>query len=207
MAETYKEQLSKYVEGIFKNYTAPGLHICDIATGGGKSYTIGKLTCEFYPNEFDRIIILCVQNKLVDSMNREIERFINGENSIISPSDKMVIENNPDVIIKAVNNGSFQRLLDKISYHIGEQKRNGYRTNELLYAYNIVRKTFEGLSSLVKTLDDNRKNEFLQSKIDEGESALRKTVRRFFDQFRKHLENTKLLPIHILLALTAKICR
>ena len=137
MAETYKEQLSKYVEGIFKNYTAPGLHICDIATGGGKSYTIGKLTCEFYPNEFDRIIILCVQNKLVDSMNREIERFVNGENSIISPSDKMVIENNPDVIIKAVNNGSFQRLLDKISYHIGEQKRNGYRTNELLYAYNM----------------------------------------------------------------------
>ncbi len=41
---TYKEQLSKHVEGIFKGYTEPGLHICDIATGGGKSYTIGKLT-------------------------------------------------------------------------------------------------------------------------------------------------------------------
>ena len=36
MTETYKEQLSKHVEGIFKNYTIPGLHICDIATGGGK---------------------------------------------------------------------------------------------------------------------------------------------------------------------------
>lgn len=46
---TYKEQLSKHVEGIFKGYTEPGLHICDIATGGGKSYTIGKLTCEYYP--------------------------------------------------------------------------------------------------------------------------------------------------------------
>ena len=55
---TYKEQLSKHVEGIFKGYTEPGLHICDIATGGGKSYTIGKLTCEYYPNVFDRIIIL-----------------------------------------------------------------------------------------------------------------------------------------------------
>ena len=55
----YKEQLSRHVEGIFKGYTKPGLHICDIATGGGKSYTIGKLTCEYYPNEFDRIIILC----------------------------------------------------------------------------------------------------------------------------------------------------
>lgn len=33
---TYKEQLSKHVEGIFKGYTEPGLHVCDIATGGGK---------------------------------------------------------------------------------------------------------------------------------------------------------------------------
>lgn len=193
MTETYKEQLSKHVEGIFKNYTIPGLHICDIATGGGKSYTVGKLTCEFYPNEFDRIIILCVQNKLVDSMNREIDRFINGENSIISSGDKMVIENNPEVVIKAVNSGSFQRLLDRMFYHIGEQKQKGYRTNELQYAYNIVRKTYEGIASLVKTLDDNGKNEFLQSKIDEGEAALRKTVRRFFDLFRKHLEHTKQL--------------
>ena len=174
---TYKEQLSKHVEGIFKGYTEPGLHICDIATGGGKSYTIGKLTCEYYPNEFDRIIILCVQNKLVDSMNREIDHFINGGNSQISPIDKMVIENNPEVIIKAVNNGSFQRLLDRIGYHIGEQKQKGYKVKDLQYAYNVVRKTFEGLSSLVKTLDDNGKNEFLQGKIDEGEAALRKTVR------------------------------
>jgi len=190
---TYKEQLSKHVEGIFKGYTEPGLHICDIATGGGKSYTIGKLTCEYYPNKFDRIIILCVQNKLVDSMNREIDHFINGENSLISPHDKMVIENNPEVIIKAVNNGSFQRLLDKIYYQIGEQKKNGYPVKNLQYANNAIRKTFEGLSSLVKTLDDNGKNEFLQGKIEEGEAALRKTVRRFFDIYRKHLENTKQL--------------
>ena len=190
---TYKEQLSKHVEGIFKSYTEPGLHICDIATGGGKSYTIGKLTCEYYPNEFDRIIILCVQNKLVDSMNREIDRFINGGNSQISPINKMVIENNPEVIIKAVNNSSFQRLLDRICYHIGEQKQKGYKVKDLQYAYNAVKKTFEGLSSLVKTLDDNGKNEFLQGKIDEGEAVLRKTVRRFFDLFRKHLENTKQL--------------
>ena len=50
--ETYKEELSKHVEGIFKKYVKPGLHICDIATGGGKSYTIGKLTCEYYPKHF-----------------------------------------------------------------------------------------------------------------------------------------------------------
>lgn len=49
--ETYKELLSKHVEGIFKGYAEPGLHICDIATGGGKSYTIDKLTCKYYPGK------------------------------------------------------------------------------------------------------------------------------------------------------------
>lgn len=193
MSKTYKEQLSEHVEGIFKSYASPGLHICDIATGGGKSYTIGKLTCEFYPKEFDRIIILCVQNKLVDSMNREIDRFINGGHSQISPIDKMVIENNPEVIIKAVNNGSFQRLLDRICYHIGEQEHKGYKVKNLQYSFNAVRNIFNGLSSLVKTLDDNGNNEFLQGKIDESEAVLRKNVRRFFDLFRKHLEDTKQL--------------
>lgn len=59
--KTDKEKLSEYVEEIFKRYTSSGLHICDIATGGGKSYTISKLTCEYYPKEFNRIVILCVQ--------------------------------------------------------------------------------------------------------------------------------------------------
>ena len=88
---TYKEQLSRHVENIFMGYAKPGLHICDIATGGGKSYTIGKLTCQYYPEKFDRIVILCVQNKLVNSMNREIDHFINSEGSLISSSCQMRI--------------------------------------------------------------------------------------------------------------------
>ena len=87
-----KELLSEHVENIFKGYSEPGIHICDVATGGGKSYTIGKLTCEYYPDYFERIIILCVQNKLVDGMNREIDRFIASEASRIKPTDKLVIE-------------------------------------------------------------------------------------------------------------------
>lgn len=85
-----KELLSEHVENIFKGYSEPGLHICDVATGGGKSYTIGKLTCEYYPDYFERIIILCVQNKLIDGMNREIDRFIASEASRIKPTDKLV---------------------------------------------------------------------------------------------------------------------
>ena len=77
-----KEELSSHVENIFKQYVHPGLYICDLATGGGKSYTIGKLTCELYPKHFERIIILCVQNKLIEGMNREIEKFIDQEGGL-----------------------------------------------------------------------------------------------------------------------------
>ena len=187
---TYKEQLSQHVENIFKGYVSPGLHICDIATGGGKSYTIGKLTCEYYPQKFDRIVILCVQNKLVNGMNREIDRFIHSENSVISESDKLVIENNPEVITKAIKNGSFQRLLDEMNYRIGEQKKADYKVNEIQYSYYAVKKIFEGLSGLLRTLDESR-NDYLLNQINEGEGKLRKAVRMFFDTYKKHLEKTK----------------
>ena len=186
---TYKEQLSSHVENIFKGYSVPGLHICDIATGGGKSYTIGKLTCEYYPNFFDRIIILCVQNKLVDGMNREIDRFINTESSLISPLDKMVIENNPEVIKKAVKRGTFNNLLEEIDYVIGEQKKKGFNDKVLRTAYKDVKLCFECVAGLINTFD-SKNNEYLQSKINEEENSLRRQVGIFFEILTKHLENT-----------------
>ena len=39
-------------------------------------------------------------------MNREIDHFINSEGSLISSSDKMVIENNPEVITQAIKTGT-----------------------------------------------------------------------------------------------------
>ncbi len=194
MNETYKEKLSLHVEGIFKGYATPGLHICDIATGGGKSYTIGKLTCEYYPNFFDRIVILCVQNKLVNGMNREIERFINESNSLIKPSEKMVIENNPEVITKAIKNGSFQVLVDEMQYQIGEQKRQNIKVSEIQYRYDYINKIFEALCGLIKTIEDNRNNDYIQNQLlIESEIKLRKAVRSFFEAFKKHLEKTNQL--------------
>lgn len=187
---SYKELLSEHVENIFKTYASLGVHICDIATGGGKSYTIGKLTCEYYPEYFDRIIILCVQNKLVEGMNREIDRFITSDNSRIKPTDKLVIENNPEVIAKAISNGSFKELLTQMAYQIGEQKKT-YNVNQIQYSYNWVKKTFEGLSGLLKTIESNGKNDYLQGQINEGESNLRRAVRVFLDTYKKYLENTK----------------
>ena len=190
---SYKEQLSQHVEGIFKSYTKTGLHICDIATGGGKSYTIGKLTCEYYPQFFDRIIILCVQNKLVDGMNKEIDRFINAGNSHIFSSDKMVIENNPEVITHAIRNGWFKRLLEEMYYQVEEQKKANYKVNEIQYTYNTVNKIYEGLAGLIKTLDESGKNDYIITQINEGEAKLRRAVRRFFDSYKRHLEKTEQL--------------
>lgn len=112
-----KQELSAHVEEIFKQYVHPGLYICDLATGGGKSYTIGKLTCEYYPKHFERIIILCVQNKLIEGMNREIEKFID-QPGCLKLSEKLVIENNTEVILKAVRSGSLQELLAEMGYQI-----------------------------------------------------------------------------------------
>ena len=186
----YKQLLSDHVENIFKQYTETGLHICDIATGGGKSYTIGKLTCEYYPEHFDRIVILCVQNKLVDGMYREIEKFLTSQEKKITENDILVIENNPEVIKKAVRSKSFEDLLDEMDYQIGEQKRQGYNVNRLRSNCNYLKKVYNGVAALIRSNDADLKNEFIDKQINDGESSLRKSVRNFFETFKKHLEHT-----------------
>ena len=183
MAKSYKEQLSEHVEAIFKEYVTPGLHICDIATGGGKSYTIGKLTCEYYPKHFDRIVILCVQNKLVDGMNREIDRFIDSPDSVIKEDQKLVIENNAEVIKKAIDTDSFRRFIDQIDHRIGEMNTEG-SYNELRYACSKIKKTYEGVKNLILTQGNNN-NDFIQTQITEGETKLRRDVRNFFELYKK----------------------
>ena len=183
MAKSYKEQLSEHVETIFKEYVTPGLHICDIATGGGKSYTIGKLTCEYYPKHFDRIVILCVQNKLVDGMNREIDRFIDSPDSVIKEDQKLVIENNAEVIKKAIDTDSFRRFIDQIDHRIGEMNTEGIN-NELRYACSKIKKTYEGVKNLILTQGNNN-NDFIQTQITEGETKLRRDVRNFFELYKK----------------------
>lgn len=165
MAKSYKEQLSEHVEAIFKEYVTPGLHICDIATCGGKSYTIGKLICEYYPKHFDRIVILCVQNKLVDGMNREIDRFIDSPDSVIKEDQKLVIENNAEVIKKAIDTDSFRRFIDQIDHRIGEMNTEGIN-NELRYACSKIKKTYEGVKNLILTQGNNN-NDFIQTQITE----------------------------------------
>lgn len=190
MAKSYKEQLSEHVEDIFKNYKTPGLHICDIATGGGKSYTIGKLTCEYYPDYFDRIIILCVQNKLVDGMNNEIDRFIEAPTSKIKKDQKLLIENNAEVIKKAIDEGSFDKLIAQIDYRIGEIDKNEVgNIKDLRYALTRIKKAFEWVKNLIST-QGNSNNDLIQGQITEAETRLRNSVRNFFEAYKKYYTRT-----------------
>lgn len=189
--ENNKQLLSEHVEGIFKKYTQPGLHICDLATGGGKSYTIGKLTCEYYPNFFDRIIILCVQNKLIDGMSREIDKFIDKEGALKS-SDKIIIKRHYEVIREAVEKGYLKALMEDIEHNIDEQKRKGYACKDIFSKYNLARKSSNSVESLVKMLsDDKRDNIYFNEEIPQKESQLRDNIKNFFKAYRKHLQRTK----------------
>lgn len=183
--------LNLYLSNIGK-YSTPGLHICDIATGGGKSYTIGKLTCEYYPQHFDRIVILCVQNKLVEGMNREIEQFVNTKHSLIKSTDILIIEKNADVIKKAIENGSFQELIDQLEYNIGALPNNNVR--DLTYGCNRIKKTFEEVKNLICTQGNNN-NELISNQITEAEFRLRNDVRNFLKYIKNTLSRRKIKRI------------
>ncbi len=193
MKEGYKERLSEHVENIFKGFTTSGVHICDIATGGGKSYTIGKLTCQYYPKHFDRIIILCVQNKLVEGMNREIEKFL--ANSLIKPKDIIIVENNPEVITKAVKNKSFINLLEEIDDQVRLLEQKGLNSNDLRYSYNRVKKIYDGVSALVTTYENSLNNDFIHQQIEEAERNLRWCIRHFFEEYSIHIEHSNVEKI------------
>lgn len=181
-----KQELSAHVEEIFKQYVHPGLYICDLATGGGKSYTIGKLTCEYYPKHFERIIILCVQNKLIEGMNREIEKFID-QPGCLKLSEKLVIENNTEVILKAVRSGSLQELLDEMGLQIEQQRKKKVSVAVLENRLAQVEKLAKCMNALVAILQDDSENASLLEQIQAEESRLRYAVRDFFANYKKHL--------------------
>lgn len=181
-----KQELSAHVEEIFKRYVHPGLYICDLATGGGKSYTIGKLTCEYYPKHFERIIILCVQNKLIEGMNREIEKFID-QPGCLKLSEKLVIENNTEVILKAVRSRSLQELLGEMGNQIEQQRKKKVSVAVLENRLAQVEKLTKCMNALVPILQDDSENASLLEQIQAEESRLRYAVRDFFANYKKHL--------------------
>ncbi len=203
MIKSSKEQLSEYVESIFKRYKEPGLHICDLATGGGKSYTIGKLTCEYYPKYFDRIVILCVQKKLVEGMKTEIDRFLSSSKSELQEKDIIVVKNNIDVIKEAVRNGKLRELVEELKgleFTIEGRNKNAIRS-----IVEEIEKMVSFLSNLVKFLPekeskDDMSSTYINSQIEDEERKLRRAIRNIIELYKnaykhkkKYLETNTLL--------------
>lgn len=190
--EDKKILLSNHVEDIFKRYVAPGLFICDLATGGGKSYTIGKLTCQYYPKHFERIVILCVQNKLIEGMNREIDKFIDVEDGL-KHDDKLVIENNFEVIVKAVRNGSLQELVQEMKYQTGELRNKGFSVSFLDKCFPQIEAQVSTIQSFIRIYNDDSCNSYVKEEIEKAESLLRRQVRNFYVAYKTLLQSSGIL--------------
>lgn len=122
-------------------------------------------------------------------MNREIDRFIDLQDSLIKEDQKLVIENNTEVIKKAIDTDSFRRFIEQIEHRIGEMKTEG-SNNELRYACSKIKKTYEGVKNLILTQGNNN-NDFVQAQITEGETKLRRDVRNFFELYKRYITDRK----------------
>lgn len=191
-----KEELSEFVESIFKRFTTPGLHICDLATGGGKSYTIGKLACGYYAEHFDRIIILCVQNKLIDGMKKELENFC-GQSGSVKESDIMVVKRNEEVVKAALENGSLKELLDNMNYFLGELSNGNASTDNqkvvknMESRYTAANKALKSLGTLVKAQNAGNGSGILKDETNKAENSLRYEIKSFFKAYRVYLQRNE----------------
>lgn len=111
MTDLYNERLllSEHVENTFKEYIDHKLYINDFATGGGKTRAIAKLSCIFYPQYFDKIVILCCQNQLSWVMYNTIKNFVLSDESLISSDDVLVVENN-DAVLEKISKSAYKEL-------------------------------------------------------------------------------------------------
>lgn len=159
----YSKQLSEHVETIFKKYKEHGLHVCDLATGGGKSHAIANLTCSYYPNHFERIVILCVQTKLVDGMvdeiNRALAETINKRENLLSEDDILVVKKNAVIIQEALEGEDLLgELIDEMenkTNKLDKDSENNYkqRLNKII---EDIRQTARGLKAIIQVIKNDK---------------------------------------------------
>lgn len=111
-----KKRLAELTERLFKAAKQPGLYILPLSTGGGKSYTIGRLACTYYPKMFKRVVILTIQNKLSEEMKAQLEQSISLPESLIKPSDVLLLTNNKQCLMEGLKSGSIFQLLDECGF-------------------------------------------------------------------------------------------
>lgn len=192
----YSKQLSEHVETIFKKYKEHGLHVCDLATGGGKSHAIANLTCNYYPDHFERIVILCVQTKLVDGMvdeiNRALAETINKRENLLSEDDILVVKKNAVIIREALEGEDLLgELIDEMenkTNKLDKDSENNYkqRLNKII---EDIRQTARGLKAIIQVIkNDETIAHIYEEEIEKQERNLRKQMRNFFRLYKKYDE-------------------
>ncbi|MDE8712351.1 hypothetical protein PZH41_23975, partial [Phocaeicola vulgatus] len=90
----------------------------------------------------------------VEGINRENNEFVHSKNRIISRNDILVIDNNEEVIKKAIDNGAFEKFIDQIESCIEVLSSGNVKV--LTFGCKRIKKKYEGIKTVF--LDDSIDN-------------------------------------------------
>lgn len=111
--ESYKTLISTLIQETFASFVEPGLHVCELPTGIGKTYALAVALQRHYLEKFDHIIVLCPQVKHIWNLYDEIERLHElNATDFTYKDDLLVIENNTDSFRKVLNDDESSNHLD-----------------------------------------------------------------------------------------------
>jgi hypothetical protein len=187
-----KEKLNECVIGEFKGFITPGLHVCDLTTGGGKSHAISQLSTSYYLDHFDRVVILCVQNKLVDGMLKEIKDALNEKGCKITLDDLLVVRSNTEVARNAIVSRSFDSLLEEMDHAVSRMQKENARDKTAFEGQAnriiLLQKSIEKLRIKCHTLQlllpkSDTVNDYEAKEFETVEEEIRKLFRNFFSLF------------------------
>lgn len=196
-----KEELSKLTEKLFREIQEPGLYVMPLATGGGKSYTIGKLACCYYPQFFRRIVILTIQKKLSMEMQAQLEQSLKLPESLITSSDVLMLNDNLSTLTEAISNGSMVQLINECRKWIEKLKKikrslKGNQSdddNAAQDTFNRLESDIDKLQSLFKKVKDNvldtgspqeHMRTLLETEIQHNEQEIRQMFRSLLKRLR-----------------------
>lgn len=188
-----KLQLNDLIETEFKRYTENKVYVSDLATGGGKSHNIAKLTCNYYPKHFGQIVILCVQNKLIDGMADELSKFYDASDSLVKKDEVLIVESNANVLVKAIRSGKMRALCEELKRYVEKEKISGGN------ALNEIEKNIKKAEDTVNNSPNGLLDKIADNKdFAEIESKIRRDVKKFLSNVRgsknKRATALKLFP-------------
>ena len=185
----------QYVENLFKTFIKNGLILCDLPTGSGKSRSFCKLSCNYYFNYYDRIIIFCVQKKLVDSLYQDLLEFSTLKDSLIKQQDIVVVHNNTTMLKQALDNQSLADFMCELKDHLLALKANKAKVNlkpiateKLLKRYRKLQESFDDLRTFIKKYDINDQN--IKKLFDDKQNNFKKQLKDFFKEYATYFKLT-----------------